>query len=117
MKYVRNGLVANPKSSFTCLPSFNLSKHLKEKKFLTDLIQDIGVCELNSNALIRVCLSKVDIKGFISFVIADSTTFALKIENVDITGFDGPSTFLLCWSNQRFHAQYYQPKILYSHKI
>ena len=55
MKYVRSGLVANPKSYFTCLPSFNLSKHLKEKKFLTDLIQDIGVCELNSNALIKAC--------------------------------------------------------------
>ena len=53
MKYVRSGLVANPKSSFTCLPFFNLSKHLKEKKFLTDLIQDIGVCGLNSNALIK----------------------------------------------------------------
>jgi hypothetical protein len=43
MKYVRSGLVANPKSPFTCLSSFNLSKHLKEKKFLTDLIQDIVV--------------------------------------------------------------------------
>ena len=59
MKYVRSGLVANPKSSFICLPFFNLSKHLKEKEFLTDLIQDIGVCELNSNVLIRVCLPKV----------------------------------------------------------
>ncbi len=59
MKYVRSGLVANPKSSFTCLPSFNLSKHLKEKKYLKDFIQDIGVCELNSNALIRVCFPKV----------------------------------------------------------
>ena len=55
MKYVRNGLVANPKSSFICLPSFNLSKHLKEKKLLTDLIQDIVVCELNSNTLIKAC--------------------------------------------------------------
>jgi hypothetical protein len=53
MKYVRNGLVANPKSSFTCLPSFNLSKNLKEKIFLTDLIQDIGVCEFYSGAFIK----------------------------------------------------------------
>jgi len=30
-----------------------------------------------------------DIKRFMWFVLADSTTFALRIENVDITGFDG----------------------------
>jgi hypothetical protein len=43
------------------------------------------------NAFITVCILRylIDIKGFIGFVIAESTTFALRIENVDITGFDG----------------------------
>ena len=61
MKYVRSGLVANPKSSFTCLPSFNLSKYLKEKKFLTDLIQDIVVRQFYSGAFIKAYMVVVSV--------------------------------------------------------
>ena len=83
MKYVRSGLVANPKSSFTCLPFFNLSKNLKVKKFLTDLIQDIWVCELNSSAFLRYL---VDIKAFILFVIQQIAQAKIMLE---LTGFYG----------------------------
>ena len=37
----------------------------------------------------------------VALPVAESTTLALRIGNVDITSFFGPSTFLPCWRCQK----------------
>ena len=67
--------------------------------FRTQLLTITRVGQFDSNAFIKTYIVGVPVCYQTLYVVCDTvnTTVALRMGNIDITGFVGPSKFSVCW--------------------